>query len=76
MMKDFEFNISKYNKVLDYGLNLNLNTIINKATVARYLLNGSYARPGSDHFLKGYTYNNIEKLNIHRNKISDIKEID
>ena len=67
---------SKYNIRLDYKSSANLNETVNKETLARYLYDGSYARPGTKHFLNGYYYQEIEKINPTRNKVATIKDIE
>ncbi|MDB3976413.1 asparagine synthase-related protein [Gammaproteobacteria bacterium] len=50
-----------------YGPTTDLDKILNKEVVAKYLYTGAYARPGSRHFLKGYQYQDIERFSINRN---------
>ena len=69
-------NKSTYGNNLDYGLNANINTLVNKETISRYLLNGSYAKPGTKHFLKGFKYNNIQSFDVSRMGVSSLDDIE
>ncbi len=69
-------NKSIYENILDYGLNANIDTLVNKETISRYLLNGSYAKPGTKHFLNGFKYNNIQRFNVPRMGTSSLDEIE
>ncbi len=67
---------SEYETVLRYGTYANLNEVLNKETISRYLYNGSYAKPGTNHFLNGYSYQKVKKLDISRKGISSLEEIE
>ena len=67
---------SSYSLRLDYSKNVNLEKVVDIKTIARYLYDGSYAKPGTNHFLKGHTYQDIEKFKIIRGKVSNIKNIE
>ena len=69
-------NLAKYDPKLDFKSIINVDEFVNKKTISRYLYDGSYARPGSDHFLKGFSYPNIEKFDIDRKNISTILDIE
>ena len=62
---------SKYNIKLNFNSNIDLNKIVNKETISRYLYDGSYARPGTKHFLNGYSYQNVDKVNT---RLQQLKE--
>ena len=67
---------SSYNLKLNYGTNINLHEVVDIKTIARYLYDGSYAKPGTNHFLKGHTYKDIDSFKINRGPVSTIKDIE
>lgn len=52
-----------------------MNEVINLNTLSRYLLNGTYAKPKSHHFLNNHFYDEIESISISKDKTQDIDNI-
>lgn len=72
---------SRYSPKLNYSINFNSDSFnmlesINKETISRYLYDGSYARPGTNHFLRDYSYPKVKKFSINRGKITSISDIE
>lgn len=63
---------SFYEPKLKYGAVVDLEKTIDFGAVSRYLLTGKYAKPGSNHFLAGRRYSEIERLSIKRDAPSSL----
>lgn len=63
---------SFYEPKLKYDAVVDLEKTIDLGAVSRYLMTGKYAKPGSNHFLAGRRYNEIERLSIKRGPPSSL----
>ena len=70
-----EFNKGIYSVKGEYKTRAHASEVVNLEVVSKYLLTGSYAVPGSKHFLSGRYYETVDPIDIRRGEKSDLNAL-